>query len=57
MTTRKIHMKEEVQAMDYYARTKSYIVGTSRKADYRLPEDELFGPEGMRRFFSRTTEV
>jgi len=40
-------MGEEVQALDYHARTMSYVIGTSRKADFKLREDELFGAEGM----------
>jgi len=46
MVTRKIPMGEEVQALDYHARTMSYVIGTSRNADFKIREDELFGAEG-----------
>lgn len=46
MVTRKIPMGEEVQALDYHARTMSYVIGTSRNADFKLREDDLFGAEG-----------
>lgn len=46
MVTRKISMGEEVQALDYHARTMSYVLGTSRNADFKLREDDLFGAEG-----------
>ena len=32
---------EEVHAFDYHERTDRYVLGTSQKIDFKLPEDEL----------------
>ncbi|KAL9608934.1 MAG: hypothetical protein Q9167_006257 [Letrouitia subvulpina] len=38
--TRKIPLGEEVQALDCHPPTQTYVIGTSSKTDFKLPEDE-----------------
>ncbi|KAL8707272.1 MAG: hypothetical protein Q9225_007788, partial [Loekoesia sp. 1 TL-2023] len=38
--TRKIALGEDVHALDYHEPSATYIVGVSRKVDFKLPEDE-----------------
>lgn len=44
--TRKIAIGEQVESIDYHNRTDSYVVGTSRNVDYKLPADEAWAAEG-----------
>lgn len=42
-------MGEEVQALDYHTKMEAYVIGTSHKADFKLPEDDFhdnWGGEG-----------
>ena len=34
-------MGEEVQAFDYHSKMDAYVIGTSLKTDFKLPEDEF----------------
>ncbi len=34
-------MGEEVQAFDYHVKMDAYVLGTSQKVDFKLPEDEF----------------
>ena len=38
--TQKIAFGEEVQAVDCYQQTGTYVVGVSSKVNFKLPEDE-----------------
>ncbi|KAL8685626.1 MAG: hypothetical protein Q9218_007644, partial [Villophora microphyllina] len=38
--TRKVSLGEDVHAVDYHESTSTYVIGVSRKVDFRLPEDE-----------------
>ncbi|KAL9046240.1 MAG: hypothetical protein Q9214_000876 [Letrouitia sp. 1 TL-2023] len=38
--TRKIPLGEEVQALDCHPPSQTYVIGTSSKTDFKLPEDE-----------------
>ncbi|KAI4250673.1 MAG: hypothetical protein L6R42_008683, partial [Xanthoria sp. 1 TBL-2021] len=38
--TRKTAFGEDVHAVDYHEPSRSYVIGVSRKADFKLPEDE-----------------
>ena len=39
--THKISLGEEIQAFDYHDKMDCYVLGTSQKLDFRLPEDEF----------------
>ena len=38
--TRRVYRGEDIQAFDYHGTTDRYILGTSHKVDFKLPEDE-----------------
>ncbi|KAL8998200.1 MAG: hypothetical protein Q9169_002685 [Polycauliona sp. 2 TL-2023] len=38
--TRKTNLGEDAHAIDYHEPSKSYVLGVSSKADFKLPEDE-----------------
>ncbi|KAL8634970.1 MAG: hypothetical protein Q9228_007492, partial [Teloschistes exilis] len=38
--TRKVHLGEDVHAVDYHEPTATCVIGVSRKVDFQLPEDE-----------------
>lgn len=38
--TRKIPLGEEVQALDWHSPSQTYVIGTSNKTDFKLPDDE-----------------
>ncbi|KAL9597081.1 MAG: hypothetical protein Q9219_005364 [cf. Caloplaca sp. 3 TL-2023] len=40
LVTRKIAFGEDVHALDYHEPTATYVVGVSRMADFKLPDDE-----------------
>ncbi|KAL8822748.1 MAG: hypothetical protein Q9191_006522 [Dirinaria sp. TL-2023a] len=42
---RKRHFGEDIQAIDYHARSKSCIIGTGRNSTYKLSEEDAFGTE------------
>ena len=47
--TRKITLGEDISVFDFHERTGFYIIGTSRKIDFKLPDDDLhyeWGTEG-----------
>ena len=52
--TRKITLGEDISAFDFHEKTGFYVIGTSRRVDYKLPEDELhyeWSNEGNQGFF------
>lgn len=47
--TRTISLGEEIQALDYHEAQDSYVIGTSQKCDFKVPDNEVlydFGSEG-----------
>ncbi len=42
---RKVVLGEEVQALSYHPAMEVYVLGTSQKVDFRLPEDDDFHHE------------
>ena len=44
--TRKIDVGEQVEAIDYQSSTEIYVLGTSRKVNYKLSDDETWAAEG-----------
>ncbi|OAX83062.1 hypothetical protein ACJ72_02580 [Emergomyces africanus] len=43
--TRKIGLGEQVDAVEYSSSTETYVLGTSQKVDFKLPEDDEIHPE------------
>ncbi|KAG7005916.1 protein CFT1 [Physcia stellaris] len=43
--TRKIDIGEQVEAIDYQSSTEIYVLGTSRKVNYKLSDDETWAAE------------
>lgn len=39
--THKTPLGEEIQSFDYHDRMDCYVLGTSQKLDFQLPEDEF----------------
>lgn len=39
--TCRLLLGEEVQSLDYHEEKDVHVLGTSRKADFKLPEDEF----------------
>lgn len=44
--TRKVDIGEQVEALDYHGNTGVYVLGTSRKLNYKLSDDEMWAAEG-----------
>ncbi len=44
-SARKVVLGEEVQALSYHPGMEVYVLGTSRKVEFRLPEDDDFHHE------------
>lgn len=40
--TQTIVLGEDIGALDYHDTENSYLIGTSRKCDFKMPETELF---------------
>ncbi|WEW58506.1 mRNA cleavage and polyadenylation factor subunit [Emydomyces testavorans] len=39
-TTRKVHLGDQIDFVEYSAHSETYALGSSRKVDFRLPEDD-----------------
>jgi cleavage and polyadenylation specificity factor subunit 1 len=39
-TTRKVALGEQVDAVAYSSASETYVLGTSRKSDFKLPDDD-----------------
>lgn len=42
---RVVHIGEQVEHLAYSASSETYVLGTSRKADFKLPDDDELHPE------------
>lgn len=56
-TLRKVHIGENVDHVAYSSSSETYVLGTSHKAEFKLPEDDELHTEWRNEGQSRTTRI